>query len=112
MLRLDIVFVLSPSTRLRSKIHHCTKWTIVIYSTEHAIVVLYRACVTDCQAVDSVECADYPTYRSRNKGGSQLWSYWAAPSAQAQALFQQFVNEAPATGLEVDTDCFQQRMRV
>ena len=66
----------------------------------------------DYQAVVIVERADYPAYRSRDKGGSQSWAYWAAPWAQAQALFQQFVNEAPATGLEVDTVCFQQRMRV
>ena len=35
----------------------------------------------------------------------------AAPPAQAEALFEQFVEQARATGLEVETGHFQQYMR-
>ena len=36
----------------------------------------------------------------------------AAPPAQAEQLFEQFVEQARATGLKVETGCFQQYMQV
>jgi D-tyrosyl-tRNA(Tyr) deacylase len=36
----------------------------------------------------------------------------AAPPAQAEEIFERFVNQARATGLRVETGCFQQYMQV